>query len=61
MPSVVGMESDSTLERNCHMRSVIDHDMKLIVIEFEQYRGRARHRKGVVGMNNFQVGLDLGC
>ena len=61
MMGVVGTKSDSTLEMNCRMRSVIDHNMTLFVIECEQSRGRARHRKGVVRMNNFQAGFDLGC
>ena len=47
---VVKVDSDSTLERDCHMRSVIDHDTTLIVIECESSRNRARHRKDVVGM-----------
>ena len=46
----VGMESDSTLERNGHMRSVIDRNTTLIVIKCEQFRGWARHRKGIIGM-----------
>ena len=61
MTGVVGMKSDSTLERNCRMRTVIDHEMTLIVIECEQSQGRARHRKGIIGMNDFQAGLILEC
>ena len=58
---VVGMESDLTLERNCRMWSMIDHETILIVIECEESRGQARHRKGVKAMNDFKVGLDLEC
>ena len=58
--SIVGMKSDSTLERRCCMWRAIDHDTTLFVIECEQSRDRARHRKGVIRMNKFQARFDLG-
>ena len=34
----VGIESDSTLERDCRMQNVIDHDTTMIVIECKPSR-----------------------
>ena len=54
MTDVVKVDLDSTLERDCHMWSVMDHDTTLIVIECEPSRDWARHMKDVC-RNDFQV------
>jgi len=47
---VVVLELDSTLKRNCRMRSIIEPAMTLIVIDCQQFQGRDRLGKDIVGV-----------